>query len=331
MSRTLRCLITLLSVGFLVSPSVHGAQVTVTDSEPSLPSPAPILAGIAVDHAGHVYVADTKNGHIYVLSQSLQLLSVWTIPHPPGPYSVHLVGVTIDRHGATYTTDLDDRIFKLTPQGAVQATWGSPGSQPGQFRHPWGIAVGTAGNLLVADNYNHRVQVLSPAGKPLAQWQLYSPHDLPGGPCGLQYLAIGPRGQVYVTDDCYGRVFKLSPTGKVLQIWGQKGHGPGQFSGIAGVGVGPRGNVFVGEAFRILKFALDGRLLGSFRKSGYPGYPFSPAGIAADSHGMIYVADAENYRVFKLSPSGRTVAMRCLRRAGCRGSYASGRRAGATP
>jgi len=86
----------------------------------------------------------------------------------------------------------------------------------------------------VADNYNHRVQKFPPVGKPRVQWQLYSPREIPGGPCGVQYLAIGPRGQVYVTDDCYGRVFKLAPSGKVLRTWGQRNHGPGQFSGIGG-------------------------------------------------------------------------------------------------
>lgn len=231
--------------------------------------------------------------------------------------------------GVIYATDMDGRIFKLTATGTVQAVWGSPGMGPGQFLQPWGIAVGAEGNLLVADNFNHRIQKLSPAGKLLAQRQLYSPRDSPGGPCGLQYLAISPRGRVYATDDCYGRVFKLAPSGKVLQIWGQEDHVPGKFSGIAGVAVGPRGNVFVAETFRVLKFAPNGRLLGSFEKSGYPGYPFSPAGIAVGTRGIIYVADAENYRVFKLSPSGTTLAMFCLRRSSCQGSHVYGSRADA--
>jgi len=304
-----------------------GFPRTGSSLSPASPTPpGPILAGVAVDRAGHVYVADTQRGRIYVLSQSLQLLTVWTVPRPSGPYPVHLAGVALDRHGAIYATDLDGRIFKLSLTGRVRAAWGSSGRAPGQFLQPWGIAVGSRGNILVADNYNHRVQKLSLAGKPLAEWQLYSPHDSPGGPCGLQYLAIGPRGRVYVSDSCYGRVFKLAPSGKVLQIWGQHDHHPGRFSGVAGVTVGPKGNVLVAETFRILKFSPSGRLLGSFRKSDYPGYPFSPTGIAVDGHGIIYVADAENYRVFKLAPSGKTLAVRCLRPSGCKGGYASGSR-----
>jgi DNA-binding beta-propeller fold protein YncE len=305
----------------LLALVIFGAQMSVARSAPAPPLPAPILAGVAIDRAGHVYVADARKGRIYVLSQNLQLLAVRTIPRPLGPSDVHLEGVAVDRRGAIYATGSNDRIFKLTFGGTVQAIWGSPGSGLGQFRQPWGIAVGARDNVLVADNYNHRVQKLSPAGKPRVQWQLYSRHEFPGGPCGLQYLAVDPRGRIFVTDDCYGRVFKLAPSGKVLQIWGQpKNHGPGQFSGIAGVAVGPGENVFVAETFRIVKFTPSGRLLASFREPGYPGYPFSPAGIAIDARGFMYVADAENFRVFKLSPSGQTLAVRCLRRSGCKGS-----------
>lgn len=106
-------------------------QMGVARSAPASPLPAPTLAGVATDRAGHVYVADARQGRIYVLSPNLQLLTVWTIPRPRGPFGVHPEGVAVDRRGAIYATDLNDRIFKLTSRGAVQAEWGSPGSGPG--------------------------------------------------------------------------------------------------------------------------------------------------------------------------------------------------------
>lgn len=304
---------------------VYGAQVAAARHGSDLPAPAPRLAGIAVDSAGHVYVADTRQGRIYVLSPNLQLLRVWTVSLAKGQEPVHLTGLAVDHHGMIYAADLNDRVFKLKPghQATVQAMWGSPGRGPGQFAQPWGVAVDGLGNILVADNYNHRIQIFSPDGKPVTKWQLYSPRDFPGGPCGLQYLAVGHRGQVYVTDDCYGRVFRLSASGKVRQIWEQRDHWPGAFSGIGGVAVGPNGSVIVGETFHILKFSSTGKHLRTFSKRGYPGYPFSPTGIAIDRHGILYVVDTENFRVLKLSPSGKTLAARCLRRAGCRGAYTS--------
>ncbi len=101
----------------LLALVIFGAQVGAARSAPSPLAPAPLLAGVATDHAGHVYVADTSKGRIYVLSQNLRLLAVWTIPRPGGPSDVHLVGVAIDGNGAIYTTDLDGRIFTLTSPG----------------------------------------------------------------------------------------------------------------------------------------------------------------------------------------------------------------------
>lgn len=311
----------LLHSVLLVLTLLGATGATPRSTTSSLSRPAPILAGVATDNHGHVYVADIKAGRVYVLSDTLQLLAIWTVPRPRGPYSVHLAGLAADHLGSLYATDLNDRVFKLSPRGIVQGMWGSPGTGAAQFRQPWGIAVGPAGAILVSDGFNHRIQTFSPSGHLLRHWLLYSPHDSPGGPCGLQYLAIDGRGRVYVTDNCYDRLFKLSSSGKGLQTWGQE-RGTIRFSGVAGVAVGPAGNVFVTETFRVLKFAPNGRLLDSFRKTGFPGYPFSPAGIAVGAGGVIYVADPENYRVFKLSPSGKTLAVRCLRPLGCRGSYA---------
>ncbi len=42
--------------------------------------------------------------------------------------------------------------------------FGSGGSGNGQFLNPFGIAVGSGGNIYVADTFNNRVQVFNPNG-----------------------------------------------------------------------------------------------------------------------------------------------------------------------
>jgi DNA-binding beta-propeller fold protein YncE len=235
---------------------------------------------------------------------------------------VHFSGIASDGHGHIYAADENDRIFKLSSAGHVLSVWGSTGTGPGQFRQPWGIAVGPGGNILVADGQNHRVEIFSPAEKVLGQWQLYPQIHYPGGPCGLLYLAVAHTGTSYVVDDCYNRVLKLSPSGQILQRRPWRGTGRDRYSEVSGVAVGARGTVVVTGTFRIERFSPNGSVLGVIREPGFPGYAFCPAGIAVDGHGDLYVADPENYRVFKLSSSGRTLGLRCLRRAGCRGGYA---------
>jgi sugar lactone lactonase YvrE len=80
---------------------------------------------------------------------------------------------------------------------------------PGQFDRPHGIAVDVRGNVYVAERHNHRIQVLSPTGEPLAQWgALGSGPGQFNQPSGV---AIGGRGNAYVADTGNHRIQVLSP------------------------------------------------------------------------------------------------------------------------
>ncbi len=48
------------------------------------------------------------------------------------------------------------RVFSLS--GVLLRKWGTQGFGPGQFWHPWGVAV-RGNEVLVADHQNHRIQV----------------------------------------------------------------------------------------------------------------------------------------------------------------------------
>jgi len=52
--------------------------------------------------------------------------------------------------------------------GVFQSTFGSAGSGNGQFIFPFGIAVGSGGNIYVADTDNNRVQVFSQSQPPVS-------------------------------------------------------------------------------------------------------------------------------------------------------------------
>ena len=62
------------------------------------------------------------------------------------------------------------RIHRFSPDGIHLFSWGEPGSGPGEFRLPHGIAVAPDGTVVVADRENSRLQFFSPDGRFLQEW-----------------------------------------------------------------------------------------------------------------------------------------------------------------
>jgi DNA-binding beta-propeller fold protein YncE len=65
------------------------------------------------------------------------------------------MGLTVDNFGNVYVADTGNhRIQKFNDEGKFIGTWGSLGSDDGQFRTPKGVAVDAQGNIYVADTKN---------------------------------------------------------------------------------------------------------------------------------------------------------------------------------
>jgi DNA-binding beta-propeller fold protein YncE len=102
------------------------------------------------------------------------------------------------------------RIHRFAADGALQKSWGVPGkSAPGEFHVPHGVWVHTDGRVLVADRENNRIQIFSPDGEFLTQWQ-----DL-ARPCDIY---IDHTGVVYVPE-LDGLITLLNLDGQVLTRW----------------------------------------------------------------------------------------------------------------
>jgi DNA-binding beta-propeller fold protein YncE len=165
--------------------------------------------------------------------------------------------------------------------------------------------VDAAGDVYVADSFNSRIQVFSPAGAFLRKWgtagtgngQFIFPHG----------IRVSAGGTVYVADRNNNRVQYFDTAGNFLGQWGSTGSGDGQFNGPAGIGIDPAGNVVVGDHGnnRIQKFTATGTFVDKLGPITTAGNLALPHGAAFPPSGRsVYIADFNNGRVVKFATPG---------------------------
>ena len=135
--------------------------------------------GVAVDSAGNVYVADYGNNEIRKITAAgvvTTLAGSGAQGDADGTGKAASFngpeGVAVDSAGNVYVADYgNNEIRKITPAGVVTTLAGSgaQGDADGtgraaSFDGPEGVAVDSAGNVYVGDEFNDRIREVSPAG-----------------------------------------------------------------------------------------------------------------------------------------------------------------------
>ena len=186
------------------------------------------LVGVAVDGAGKVYVADYGNNRIRVVfgGQVTTLAGNGARDFADGPAAAAMFswprGVAVDSSGRVYVGDSTNHRIRVVFNGQVSTLAGDgvQGFADGpaataRFDTPWGVAVGRADELYVADNGNNRVRVVSNGQvTTLAGDGGWGFSDGPGELAKLarpRGVAVDSSGKVYVADSDNNRIRVFSP------------------------------------------------------------------------------------------------------------------------
>jgi iron(III) transport system ATP-binding protein len=184
-------------------------------------------------------------------------------------------------------TDVDQ--FLLPAEGAML-----PAAR-GMTYHP-------AGDLLILDNVG-RVLRYDSAGELVKKW--WMPDYDVGRPEGICVLK---DGRMAVADTHYNRVVIFDKDCNVSSMFGETGHGPGQFIYSSAVAQDDEGFIYVAEYGgndRIQKFTADGDYVLEFGGVGAEDGEFQrPSGLVWYD-GVLYVADAINNRIQAFSSGGK--------------------------
>jgi DNA-binding beta-propeller fold protein YncE len=180
--------------------------------------------GLAIAPDGTLYVADSGNHRIQRFSpegEPLGTLGEW------GPFLQELppeserlnepLGLAIAGERLYVADSRHHRIAVFTLDGALVASIGRRGREPGQLERPSAVAVDAEGSLYVADSGNHRVQKLDGQGRCVKAWGEFGPWlGFFSDPTGIAWR----EGRVYVADRDNHRVQVFSSDGELLYDFG---------------------------------------------------------------------------------------------------------------
>ena len=251
--------------------------------------------GLAVDASGNVYVADSLNNTIRMISSAGTVTTLAGVAgmqgSADGPAATATFfqpgSVTVDASGNVFVADTGNSTVRRIAAATVSTLAGTPGvsgaadgsGANASFSQPAGIASDAAGTLYVADTGNSTVRRVTPAGVVTtlagtagvlgsangtgAAAQFSAPHD----------LSVDASGTLFVADSGNDMVRKLTAAGAVTS-----------FAGAAAV-------------------------RGSSDQTGAAASFSSPLGIATDVMGNTYVADYQNQTIRKMAPNGAVTTL----------------------
>jgi uncharacterized protein (TIGR03437 family) len=281
-----------------------------------------LAAGVAVDSAGNIYIADTGHNRIRKIGADGNINtfagpgSTSGILGDNGPALSATLGapgdVAVDSSGNVYIADTgNSRVRRVAPDGTITTVAGSgKSSDPTGFTgdggqataaiigEPAGIALDSAGNLYIADRLHSTVRKVTPGGvistvaggRP----QVYSGDGGLGTLAGLYFpvkLAADRAGNLYIADQQDNHVRLVTPDGRIVSIAGNgsansTGDGGAALSagvgGPQGVAVAPNGNVFIGER-SLSPYSSKVRMLTATGQQVFPGPSIAASGVISAS------------------------------------------------
>jgi len=251
-------------------------------------------------------------------------------------------GVSVDASGNIFIADCDNhRIRKVDTVGTIttvagNGTAGYSGdtgpATSANLNYPTGVFVDGAGNIFIADYYNHCIRkvdvtgiITTVAGTGTAG---YSGDTGLATSANLNYptgVFVDGAGNIFIADYYNHCIRKVDVTGTITTVagTGTAGYNGDDISATSanlyypyGVCVDSSGNIFIAdrENHRIRKVDTSGTIttVAGTGTAGYSGdggsatsallnYPF---GVCVDASGNIFIADRENHRIRKVDTSG---------------------------
>ncbi len=208
--------------------------------------------GIACDTLGNLYISDTKNYKIRKIDAAgnvttLAGTGVFGTSNGPGATARFgtPAGIAVTRDGQKiYVSDYNTHTIRLIDAGQVYTLAGSvflSGSTDGtgtaaSFNHPYGLNLDASGNLLIADEWNHKIRKMTPAGVVSTVAGDGNPGTTDGAALTSRFnfpsdVATDTIGNIFITDRQNHTLRKLSIGSGLLSTYAGYAAQPGATDG----------------------------------------------------------------------------------------------------
>lgn len=252
-------------------------------------------------------------------------------------------GIAIGSTGIIYISDTQNHVIRrVALDGVVSTLAGAPGvggnsdgvGSESRFSRPTGLAFGPDGNLYIADTGNRLIRrltldgvVTTISGAPSAGRAMdgFGPAAVFQSPEGI---VSSPHGGLLVSDSTNGTIRRVSLTGEVVTFSGTPlASGSMDGTGVAasfespyGIAVDSAQDVYVADTLnhtvrKVSRAGVVSTVAGSLQRGGFSdGKGVSarfnyPVGVGLHTDGSLYVADAGNHAIRRISTDGEVTTV----------------------
>lgn len=298
--------------------------------------------GLAMDSAGNLFVADSRNYRIRKIDTSGIITTVAGTGiegyNGDGGAATNAgleypQGVAVDSVGNIFITDhVNNLIRRVDTNGIIMTVAGNSGlagymgdgvaATNTSLYQPKGVTADTAGNLFIADTLNSRVRKVDTNGI-ITTIIVNGSVRFPTG------LSMDAYGNLFIADNGNNRIRKLDTNGVITTI---AGNGTGTYTGDGGlasnarlglptgVAVDASGNILIADrSYQRIRKAEASGVITTIAGTGTAGYNGNgpavlsrlnnPNSVVADRQGIIFIADQSNNRVRKVGTNGFFIAV----------------------